>query len=74
MTPLHCAARSGHEAVVDLLLEKEAPHSSKTKVGSYSVHQLHVSLVVLKNEIKALWVIVPSEQTFCCTWHGVVEQ
>ena len=34
LTPLHCAARSGHEAVVDLLLEKEAPHSSKTKVGS----------------------------------------
>ena len=33
LTPLHCAARSGHEAVVDLLLEKEAPHSSKTKVS-----------------------------------------
>lgn len=32
LTPLHCAARSGHEQVVDMLLEKEAPISSKTKV------------------------------------------
>lgn len=39
-----------------------------------TVHQLHVSLVVLKNEIKALWVVIPLEQTFCCTWHADVEQ
>lgn len=32
LTPLHCAARSGHEQVVDMLLEKGAPISSKTKV------------------------------------------
>lgn len=32
LTPLHCAARSGHEAVVDMLLEKGAPITSKTKV------------------------------------------
>lgn len=33
LTPLHCAARSGNDAVVDLLLEKSAPISAKTKVG-----------------------------------------
>lgn len=32
LTPLHCAARSGHDSVVDLLLEKAAPISAKTKV------------------------------------------
>lgn len=34
LTPLHCAARSGHEAVVDMLLEKGAPITSKTKVST----------------------------------------
>lgn len=34
LTPLHCAARSGHEAVVDMLLEKGAPITSKTKVSA----------------------------------------
>lgn len=33
LTPLHCAARSGHEQVVDMLLERGAPISSKTKVS-----------------------------------------
>lgn len=33
LTPLHCAARSGHEGVVDLLLQKKAPISAKTKVS-----------------------------------------
>jgi ankyrin repeat protein len=32
LTPLHCAARSGHEQVVDMMLERGAPISSKTKV------------------------------------------
>lgn len=32
LTPLHCAARSGHDNVVDLLLDKGAPISAKTKV------------------------------------------
>lgn len=32
LTPLHCAARSGHEHVVDMLLERGAPISGKSKV------------------------------------------
>lgn len=32
LTPLHCAARSGHDQVVDMLLENKAPIRSKTKV------------------------------------------
>ena len=32
LTPLHYAARSGHEAVVDLLVARGAPISAKTKV------------------------------------------
>lgn len=32
LTPLHCAARSGHHEVVDILIEKGAPIGSKTKV------------------------------------------
>ena len=33
LTPLHCAARSGHDQVVDLLVENRAPLTSKTKVN-----------------------------------------
>ena len=35
LTPLHCAARSGHDQVVDLLLENKAPMRSKTKVQDF---------------------------------------
>lgn len=38
LTPLHCAARSGHEGVVDLLLDKGAPISAKTKNGLAALH------------------------------------
>ena len=38
LTPLHCAARSGHEQVVDLLLEKGAVVASKTKNGLSPLH------------------------------------
>lgn len=37
LTPLHCGARSGHEQVVEMLLDRGAPILSKTKVLS---HQL----------------------------------
>lgn len=32
LTPLHCAARSGHDQVVDLLVENRASLHAKTKV------------------------------------------
>lgn len=32
LTPLHCAARSGHDQVVNILIENGAPITSKTKV------------------------------------------
>ncbi len=32
LTPLHCAARSGHEQVISTLLENSAPISARTKV------------------------------------------
>lgn len=35
LTPLHCAARSGHHEVVDILIEKGAPIGSKTKVSVF---------------------------------------
>lgn len=38
LTPLHCAARSGHEQVVDMLLERGAPISCKTKVNTLLVY------------------------------------
>lgn len=33
LTPLHCAARSGHEQVIDILSENNANILSKTKVS-----------------------------------------
>ncbi len=39
LTPLHCGARSGHEQVVEMLLDRGAPILSKTKVR-YSVLHL----------------------------------
>lgn len=34
LTPLHCGARSGHEQVVEILLDRGAPILSKTKVAT----------------------------------------
>lgn len=34
LTPLHCGARSGHEQVVEILLDRSAPFLSKTKVAT----------------------------------------
>lgn len=36
LTPLHCSSRSGHDQVVDLLLEKGAPINAKTKVRHFN--------------------------------------
>lgn len=38
LAPLHCAARSGHDHVVDLLLESGAPFGAKTKNGLSALH------------------------------------
>ena len=38
LTPLHCAARSGHDAVVDTLLGRGAPVSAKTRSGLTALH------------------------------------
>jgi ankyrin len=40
LTPLHCAARSGHDQVVDFLLNYKppAPISAKTKNGLVPLH------------------------------------
>jgi len=38
LTPLHCAARSGHDQVVDHLLDREAPVMAKTKNGLSPLH------------------------------------
>ena len=38
LTPLHCAARSGHENVVDAMLQRGAPISAKNKNGLAPLH------------------------------------
>ena len=38
MTPLHCATRSGHDQIVDLLIAKGADVSNKTKNGLTPLH------------------------------------
>lgn len=45
LTALHCAARSGHDQVIDMLLQRNAPISSKTKVSLKFDHK-DVSFVV----------------------------
>ena len=49
LTPLHCAARSGHDQVVDLLVERGAAVDSKTKVAprsltSYRSHSSYIAV------------------------------
>lgn len=43
LTPLHCAARSGHEQVIDILSENHANILSKTKVNRRQFHSNHSS-------------------------------
>jgi len=50
LTPLHCAARSGHEQVVDMMLERGAPISSKTKVRSGGFPGLLDPLIYITQE------------------------
>ena len=57
LTPLHCAARSGHDQLIELLLERNAPISAKTKViiAIFPQHFLKFSLlVILQNGLAPL--------------------
>jgi ankyrin len=45
LTPLHCAARSGHDLVVDMLLENGAPMHAKTKVNALYKINLHLKIM-----------------------------
>lgn len=53
LTPLHCAARSGHDQVVDLLVENKAPLCSKTKVS--------LSITIIQTKQAFLCVVVNIE-------------
>uniref|UniRef100_A0A3B4WD11 Uncharacterized protein n=1 Tax=Seriola lalandi dorsalis TaxID=1841481 RepID=A0A3B4WD11_SERLL len=48
LTPLHCAARSGHDPAVELLLERGAPILARTKVlyGCATFLQLNFQCVI----------------------------
>lgn len=63
LTPLHCAARSGHEQVVDMMLERGAPISSKTKVRSGLFPGLLGPLTYISQEI-VVTVLVDEFSTY----------
>lgn len=46
LSPLHCAARSGHSAVVSRLLQHGAPITSKTKVWVAALYRPHNELQI----------------------------
>lgn len=46
LTPLHCGARSGHEQVVEMLLDRGAPILSKTKVTDTVLFSAGIVLVL----------------------------
>lgn len=56
LTPLHCGARSGHEQVVEMLLDRAAPILSKTKVrSSVSEHGAGLGSASLRCFYLSLW-------------------
>lgn len=59
LTPLHCASRSGHDQVVDLLLEKGAPINAKTKVSTVLMkfqHTLSVAFLTVCSKYQNNWM------------------
>lgn len=51
LTPLHCAARSGHDTAVEILLERGAPILARTKVQGtkwFHVCMFNQSLILTK--------------------------
>lgn len=68
LTPLHCAARSGHEGVVDLLIQNGAPTSSKTKVriGVLSLkHEMTLFHSLEQNGLTALHMSAQGDHVEC---------
>ncbi|XP_076585443.1 uncharacterized protein ank2a isoform X7 [Chaetodon auriga] len=57
LTPLHCAARSGHDPAVEILLERGAPILARTKNGLSPLHMSaqgdHIECVKLLLQHKA---------------------
>uniref|UniRef100_A0A8C9TCC7 Ankyrin 2 n=1 Tax=Scleropages formosus TaxID=113540 RepID=A0A8C9TCC7_SCLFO len=53
LTPLHCAARSGHDSSVEVLLEKGAPLLARTKNGFTPLH-----IACKKNRVKVMELLV----------------
>lgn len=49
LTPLHCAARSGHERVAEALLDRGAPITSKSKVCFVFIHLIFSFIVYFYN-------------------------
>lgn len=50
LTPLHCGARSGHEQVVEILLDRGAPFLSKTKVATGTINSGDATLLRIVTE------------------------
>lgn len=57
LTPLHCGARSGHEQVVEILLDRGAPFLSKTKVATGTSHS--EALFTLGDVVKPCPILLP---------------
>lgn len=51
LTPLHCGARSGHEQVVEMLLDRGAPILSKTKVTDTVLFSARIILVLFSKNV-----------------------
>lgn len=61
LTPLHCGARSGHEQVVEILLDRGAPFLSKTKVATGTSHS--EALFTLGDVVKPCPILLPFATT-----------
>lgn len=63
LTPLHCGARSGHEQVVEILLDRGAPFLSKTKVATGTINSGDAALLRIVTE-----QIIKTHVTYLSNW------